>query len=344
MKYGLKYIFDSLLSFFSPIIYKLKSRKIILVYHDIYSRKDKKYIGNKAYLSKDIRLDIDKFEAQLQWLSVFADFVSLDEIFKRRKNSGKHRWRVAITFDDAYQNLFQLGLPLFEMYRIPVTIFVPVYYIENKSSLPWWDLTTIISEKYDDLFEISIKDRTLRFNLKNNREKNRFLQKLEYTFFSSKPHEVMQLQSVLEAKARERISLPLNEMVRKEELIKASKSDFITFGSHTARHINMGQATVEEMKAELQESITKLKSWTGKNTIWFAYPFGKSAFRSKESTEQIKSFGFRGALTTESGYIHQKTDMYQIPRLPVDGQWNMQTFRSRVLASNLYATIQKFSS
>ena len=342
MKHRIKYVFDSLLSFFSPILYRLKSRNIILVYHDIYSRKQQKYIDNKAFLSKDIRLDVDNFEAQLQWLSLFADFVSLDEIFKRKKKSGKHRWRVAITFDDAYQNFFQLGLPLLEMYLIPVTIFVPVYYIENKSSLPWWDLITIISEKYDDLFEISIKGRALSFNLKKNSEKNRFLKEMEYTLFYSKPHEVMELQSVLEAKAKERISLPLNRMVSKEELIKVSKSDLITFGSHTARHINMGKATLEEMKAELQESITKLKSWTGRNTVWFAYPFGKSAFRSKESTEQIKSFGFHGALTTDSGYIHQKTDMYQIPRLPVDGQWNMQTFRSRVLASDLYGTIQKF--
>jgi len=342
MKDSLKYIFDSLLSFLSPIIYRLKSRKVILVYHDLYGRKDQKYMDNEAYLSKDIRLDIDRFEAQLQWLSLFADFVSLDELFKKRKKSGKHRWQVAITFDDAYQNVFQLGLSLLEMYQAPVTIFVPVYYIENKSSLPWWDLITIISEKYDGLFEISIGGRTLRFDLKKNKEKNRFLQELEYTFFYSRPHEVMHLQSLLEAKAKERISLPLNGMVNKEELIKAGKSDLITFGSHTARHINMGLATLEEMKAELQESITKLKSWTGKNIVWFSYPFGKSAFRSKESTEQIKCFGFCGALTTDPGYINQKTDRYQIPRLPVDGRWNMQTFRSRVLTANFYATIQKF--
>jgi len=323
-------------------MYRLKSRKVILVYHDLYGGKDQKYIDNKAYLSKDIRLDIDKFEAQLQWLSLFADFVSLDEIFKKPNKSGKHRWRVAITFDDAYQNVFQLGLPLLEMYQIPVTIFVPVYYIENDSSLPWWDLIAIISGKYNDIFEISIGGRALTFDLKKDIEKNRFLQELEYMFFHSRSHEVMHLQSVLEAKAKERISLPLNGMVNKEELIKAGKSDLLTFGSHTARHINMGKATLKEMKAELQESITKLKSWTGKNIAWFAYPFGKSAFRNKESTEQIKCFGFCGALTTDPGYINQKTDMYQIPRLPVDGQWNMQTFKSRVLAADLYASIHKF--
>lgn len=342
MKDKLKYLFDSLLSFFSPIIYRLKSRQIILAYHDVYSRKDKKYMDNVVCLSKDIRLDIDKFEAQLKWLSLFADFVSLDELFDNSKKSAKRRWRVAITFDDACHNIFQLGLPLLEMYQIPATIFVPVYYVENRSSLPWWDLITIIAGKYNDLFEINIGGRTLLFDLKKEVEKNRFLQKLESTFFSSRLPEVMQLQSDLEAKAKERISLPLNGMVNKEELIKAGKSDLITLGSHTARHVNMGRATLEEMKTELQESIAKLKSWTNKNVAWFAYPFGKSAFRNNESTEQIKSFGFCGALTTDPGYINQKTDIYQIPRLPVDGQWNMQTFQSRVLASGFYATMQKF--
>jgi len=88
------------------------SKNVVMTYHSIHD------------------VEITRFAAQMRLLSrssipaVFADYESSDG-----------RPSIAVTFDDAFQNVFDRALPVMARYSIPATVFVPTGYL---GSSPGW--------------------------------------------------------------------------------------------------------------------------------------------------------------------------------------------------------------
>jgi len=68
--------------------------------------------------------DVDAFECQMQYLSRHANTVFADAVCP-----DPSRPTAAVTFDDAFQNVFDFALPVLLKLNIPATIFVPTGYI-----------------------------------------------------------------------------------------------------------------------------------------------------------------------------------------------------------------------
>lgn len=91
----------------NDVISNDKGNSIILCYHSV---------GNNNYRFSNKPSD---FAAQVEYLVKNFEVVSLDEILKSKK--GK---RVAITFDDGYEDILKNALPILEKYQIKATMFV----------------------------------------------------------------------------------------------------------------------------------------------------------------------------------------------------------------------------
>lgn len=340
MKKLAKYLFDEAFSVALPVLPRLKTRKLIMAYHDLYDGKTVGLRDNDTYCAQDIRLEVSAFEAQLQWLATFADFVSLEQLCFGPEAPGLGRWQVAVTFDDAYRNVLRLGLPCIEKHRAPAAVFVPVDFVEDRNRLPWWDLLSIICDTWEGVFEVPWDGGNFVYDLAEGSELRRFQEDMSTLFFASNAKETQRLQAVLEATYTKALPLPENGIMDKDELQCINRSRFVVLGSHTASHLNTGRASHDEIKAEIQRSSAKLGQWTGSQVRWFAYPFGKRALRSDRSRELLQGNGYRGALTTDPGYVYPDSDVFALPRLPVDAGWGLSRFQSRVLASDFYAFVQ----
>jgi peptidoglycan/xylan/chitin deacetylase (PgdA/CDA1 family) len=71
------------------------------------------------------------FLAHLGYLTACYDVVPLPELFQ----SPGTRSRVAITFDDAYAELYEHALPAALERRVPVTVFVPTRFSHERARL-----------------------------------------------------------------------------------------------------------------------------------------------------------------------------------------------------------------
>ena len=71
------------------------------------------------------------FEQQMVWLEKHARGVFTEDA----TNGSDDRRRVAVTFDDAFQSVFDHVLPILARHDIPATIFVPTGYIGSE---PGW--------------------------------------------------------------------------------------------------------------------------------------------------------------------------------------------------------------
>jgi len=110
----------------------------------------------------------------------------------------------------------------------------------------------------------------------------------------------------------------------------------MAFGSHTATHIDMQEANLNETAYQLLFSKIAIKAYSGINITDFSYPYGKGSFR-KELHKLLNRYGYFTAVASDGG-IENSTDlnMYNIRRIEIygsDGIITPEPFFNRVSPS-----------
>lgn len=325
----IKRALDHTLASLAPALRHLKNRKLILCYHRLFRDPTQVHFYNPV-----TALAIDKFEAQMRWLSGFCQFQTLDELIASDDNV--EEWQVAITFDDGYRDNVELGLPVFEKYHIPATWFVATAYLEEPQRLPWWDLVNYLqlSTERGRPFE-QLAQSVLRQgdqSAPDNGATERLCQRLAHLNQVGPRSEALTLSQAVEHALSEQGVLPRNEMATVEQLQQASTSPWLHIAPHTHTHPNLNLLSSSEQAAEIDISMKRLHAWGIETIPWFAYPFGKAKARTPETPVLVRQLGLHGAVTTDAEYLNNDSHPFLLPRFSVDGRWNLSTFKARVLS------------
>lgn len=102
---------------------RLRTQDVVLVYHSVEDTPS----GFPHSVSTE------SYAAHMRHLVAYYDVVPLDELFSRP--GPQQRSRVAITFDDAYAELYDNVLPLAQKYNAPFTVFVPTKFVQEGTRL-----------------------------------------------------------------------------------------------------------------------------------------------------------------------------------------------------------------
>jgi peptidoglycan/xylan/chitin deacetylase (PgdA/CDA1 family) len=94
----------------------------VLVYHSISSPAEA--------MPGDIDISPERFRRQVRWLSRWRTVVPLIETLSKQ-----NRKTVALTFDDGYQDNLTVALPVLEMFRLPMTVFVVAGFVGTEGYL-----------------------------------------------------------------------------------------------------------------------------------------------------------------------------------------------------------------
>jgi peptidoglycan/xylan/chitin deacetylase (PgdA/CDA1 family) len=116
----------ALASIYAVFSARKKPHRIVLFYHSV--KKD----------------DITSFKTQISYLAGKCKVVKASEILTASINGDNPV--VAITFDDAFVNVFENALPVLKKHRLPATIFVPT---GNLGQSPKWDIPQTSMDKND---------------------------------------------------------------------------------------------------------------------------------------------------------------------------------------------------
>jgi peptidoglycan/xylan/chitin deacetylase (PgdA/CDA1 family) len=95
------------------------TRRIILCYHSVHP--------NMPFSSTHP----EAFERQIEWLRQTFDVVPLREIAEERPVPKDRRSRVALTFDDGYEDNHRFALPTLLKHSIPATFFVTTGFVDG---------------------------------------------------------------------------------------------------------------------------------------------------------------------------------------------------------------------
>ncbi len=115
-----------------------------------------------------------------------------------------------------------------------------------------------------------------------------------------------------------------------EDVRKIVKEGF-AIGGHTLNHVNLG--TLQDsakIKYEIAEDKVKLEQIAGVEIEFFAYPSGKYDNPKINLVEILKELGYKGALTTVSGFNKSRSSPYILHRELTRASMPTAVFRARM--------------
>lgn len=110
-----------ILSKIADLKLKIHRRDIILLYHSVEEN-----ASDYPY-----SVSLESFKTHLEILSRYFEITSLEKLF----NTPSKKSRVALTFDDAYDDFYTTVFPILLEKRLPSTVFVATKFIESKNYL-----------------------------------------------------------------------------------------------------------------------------------------------------------------------------------------------------------------
>jgi peptidoglycan/xylan/chitin deacetylase (PgdA/CDA1 family) len=258
------------------------------------------------------------FHELLKYLDKECEVVRLDKAFGPSNAAGKPR--VAITFDDAWEDTAAIAFPLTEQYRKPIAVFVCPGLVDKRS--PFWperiigvwraasvDLhrkqrfaavcrTVGLEDPFSSTRDLGPDEETLLSRLK-------CLSSRSLQMFLAMAEELAAQWGGNAAADQLEGTMGWQELTRLHER-------GVSIGSHSQNHAILTQLQESKIVSELAESKREIESVLGQPCTLFAYANGSW---SKEVRELVIQLGYEHAFINTPGLWNPDTDSWLIPRV-----------------------------
>lgn len=250
--------------------WKTGPKNVILNYHGVIAEPYTR-INNR-------HVPAAQFEQDLRFYRKHFQVVSLADIFAHPEPGGsKNRPKLAITFDDGFENNLTYALPILEKYACPATIFVMSANLDEPDFLNWADIVEVlyVSGKHSRInmmgrefiqrdgsyFAAEGASESIGDFIKNQgKDRLASLAALKQLIVDDK---------ALAERFRQQIRLMDGQQLR-----TLAQSKWVEIGSHSRYHFNLGRVSNELAEEELRVSKADLEQHLQKEVASFAYPDG----------------------------------------------------------------------
>jgi peptidoglycan/xylan/chitin deacetylase (PgdA/CDA1 family) len=276
-------------------------------------------------------LDEQSFSRQIDYVKRHFRVVALSEAVRLMTSGSLNGPTLVITFDDGYQNNYEVAFPILAHYECPATIFLTTSYVDS-DQIPAFcrlnlalGLTTKRSLMWDgasyDLLSAEQKERAgiaLRQSLKTHHP---------YAIDGL----VANMCRLLEVDPDRRFdSASPYHILRRDSIQRMVGSGLVNFGGHTHNHTILSRLSDTERREEISGSIQRVQSLTGQTCDSFAYPNGSREDYDRSSIELLKSAGVSTAVSTISGPNTVDTPLMELRRYGIGPDVNFARFTSTV--------------
>jgi len=252
------------------------SKLNILLYHGVIS--DQLKLGGRNSSGKHIRKN--QFAKQMQYISKNFNLVSMIDLEKHiLKKKIIEKDSVAVTFDDGFDNNYNIAWDVLENYKVPATFYISTGFISKRKKI-WTDILEIIF--------LNNKNKAIRF-ISNG--------KIKKTNLGNKLDRISKL-NILKKKLKKKRNDCLKEFIKNikmlniyegnfypelynfmtwEKIIEMNKSNLIDFGAHTVNHISLTKVDYQNAKYEINKSLKTLYETIRQDVKLFSYPEGQAS-------------------------------------------------------------------
>ena len=262
------------------------------------------------------------FHKQIDKLVKKYDIVSLSEAVNQCKiGSAKAKIQIVLTFDDGYQDNYEVVYPILKQKGLPATYFIAPDYIGIKNSL--WDY---------EIFKILYNNRNLhKINIGGKDISQNIFQSRLFFIFS-----IIERIKSLDSNSRQKfLEIFRNEVQEKEindylsdkcmtwDQIEELSLNDMEIGSHGLTHSSLARIPFDEAVQEITRSKEIIENNIKKKCIYFAFPFGSKKDYNSELIDYIKNAGYQACLLNTHGYNHIKKDAFCFRRIIMEDTTNL---------------------
>ncbi|MGH9476946.1 MAG: polysaccharide deacetylase family protein [Terriglobales bacterium] len=241
------------------------------------------------------------------------EFVALDEIPSRlRRQPGGSRI-LGITLDDGFADNLTHGLPVFQEFRAPITVF-PVTGFLNRTLMHWTVLASALLRESDAILLENPQGRPVEFACRSRGEKVRALAAI-----AGQGNAEQLLAALVKACNMRRLD-PAGIMDQAylswEQLRVLSRDALVTVGVHCVTHTALASLTEEQAAAEMSSARAEIGAKTGVLPRHIAYPFGSPGECGVREFRLARELGFSTGYTTLRGNLHARHQnlLWSLPR------------------------------
>ena len=295
----------------------------VIMYHGII--KDPLMVHDWCFV------DEHSFHMQIEYLRKHFEIISLSEAVGRMGKGEIKRPTAVITFDDGYQNNYDVAFPILWREKIPATIFLATGLI-NTNDTVWYGRINLALAKTR---RSSIEWNGFKFDLSTLNLKAKASAALQGSL-KRLPHpqlmaEVSTVILKLEDDPEGSIGMGSSfRMLDKKAIGEMAASALIEFGAHTHHHAILSHLSSGERVNEIRQSIDTVYELTGHPCKYFAYPNGRAEDYDSETIKDLKTYGIQIAVTTISGPNDRMTPVMELRRYGIGADLPMAEFQLMV--------------
>ncbi|MHB8302234.1 MAG: polysaccharide deacetylase family protein [Acidobacteriaceae bacterium] len=255
------------------------------------------------------------FVSLLRLLRHDYDVVPLHGLLANPRGSGG-RPKVALTFDDGWEDTFRVAFPHLLAFNMPATIFVCAELVNTSSVLPeerfarLWNQCASQSRTGELTADLQHWGMGKRKRAQTATEKRYWSQELKRMPIAAR----LLLLDHLEERY-EIVPVQSARFLRWEDMRAMMQTDLVSVGSHTCRHSTLTSEMGRDIRRELEESRTVIHQHTGVLPNLLAYPNG---MYNRQVIDRVRTAGFQAAVATHPGLPCRTSNRFCIPRIAID--------------------------
>jgi peptidoglycan/xylan/chitin deacetylase (PgdA/CDA1 family) len=271
------------------------------------------------------------FRQQLDYLEQYFRVVPISTAVELMKNNAVEEPTAVITFDDGYQNNYDVAFPILADYELPATIFLTTSFI-NSPRTGWW---CRLNQAFAGTCRQYLEWEGQRFDLGSALGKERASATVQN---SLKAHRPSSIESLVEEISRRLDCVATQngdahspyQMLSTAAIREMGRSGIIEFGAHTHTHPILSLLSKEEQSCEIDRSLKAVAELTGKPCTLFAYPNGRLQDYDQNSIDLLKSRGVTAAVSMVAGPNDSTTEVMELRRYGVASNLDRAHFQAMV--------------
>lgn len=242
------------------------------------------------------------FRRQTAYIESRFQVVPLAEAVGRLRENGGGSNLAVLTFDDGFQNNYDVTFPVLREANLPATIFPVTGLLSSRDTLWYCRLADALARTERDSFRW--KGRS--FDLDGAKSRLPIAAAIEETLkeyahprLLRETRWICSLLGVDPDRPIERSSpFRLLDARAIDEMVD---SGLIDFGGHTTSHAILGQLAPDEQRREIFECVESIEALTGEPCTLFAYQNGTPGDYDAATLTLLREAGIRLAVTTTWG-------------------------------------------
>jgi len=303
-----------------------------------YHRIDDPYRKDFDSFKPNVSATPDDFNHQMDYLAKWFNVISMRDVLQWL--DGKKElppYAALITFDDGYLDNYTFAYPILRAHHFPGLIFLTTEHIGTDAAF-YWDMAAYCFY-HTQRDHLDFPDGKAESWL--NQEELDQVSKKWIELMKTLPHEeklihVHRLPEVLG------VSIPdgyFKKLMINWDQAREMQKGGIEFGAHTMHHPILTRISLDQVRAEVEGSKSRIEKELREPVLSFAYPNGQSSDLNDKIEKVVADSGIRVAFTLLNGPSSQdevKRNPFAIRRIFISYKHSLPEYAALVSPINRY--------